>query len=109
MPKKHGRDDLPAFFRESPNDLEKVSRKKVVVLLDFVQMRGRGALPKFVVHFSQTVYWVNLGMGRGGGRDPCPNFLPHWRSKKVVQVVQIEGWGGRGNLNKIQKNGYFFS
>ena len=56
MPKKHGRDDLPAFFRESPNDLEKVSRKKVVVLLDFVQMRGRGALPKFVVHFSQTVY-----------------------------------------------------
>ena len=28
--------------------------------------------------------------------------------KKVVQVVQIRG-GGRGNLDKIQKNSYFFS
>ena len=27
--------------------------------------------------------------------------------KKVVQVVQIGGRGG-GNLNKIQKNSYFF-
>ena len=42
--------------------------KKVAVLLDFVQMRGGGrALPKFFVNFSQTVYWVNLGMGRRGG------------------------------------------
>ena len=33
-----------------------------------------------------------------------------WLSKKVVQVVQIGGRGGcRGNLNKIQKNSYFFS
>ena len=30
--------------------------KKVAVLLDFVQMRGGRALPKFFVHFSQTVY-----------------------------------------------------
>ena len=30
--------------------------KKVAVLLDFVQLRGGRALPKFFVHFSQTVY-----------------------------------------------------
>ena len=47
-----------------------------------------------------------FGDGEGGG-DPCPNFLAHLRSKKVVQVVQIRG-GGRGNLDKIQKNSYFF-
>ena len=42
--------------------LMKASRKKIAVLLDFVQMReGGGPLPKFFVHFSQT---VNLGMGR---------------------------------------------
>ena len=28
--------------------------------------------------------------------------------KKVVKVVQIGGRGGRGNLDKIQKNSYFF-
>ena len=29
--------------------------------------------------------------------------------KKVVQVVQIWEWGGGCNLDKIQKNGSFFS
>ena len=58
--------------------------KKVAVLLDFVQMRG-GALPNFFVHFSQIVYIESIwGWG-------CPNFLAHWCSKKVVQVVQIRG------------------
>ena len=53
--------------------------KKVAVLLDFFQMRG-GGLPKLFVHFSQTVYWVNLGMGIGRGRgDPSPNLLAYWR------------------------------
>ena len=46
--------------------------KKVAVLLDFVHMRGGRSLPKFFVHFSQTVFWVNLRMGRRGGR-PLPN------------------------------------
>ena len=42
-----------------------------------------------------------------------------WRSKKVIQVVQIVGKGGpgwrggggdwRGNLDKIQKNSNLFS
>ena len=57
--------------------------KKIAVLLDFVQMRGGRALPKFFVHFSQTVYILGqFGDGEGGG-DPCPNFLAHWRSRKV--------------------------
>ena len=71
---------------------------------------GGGALPKFFVHFFHKLYILGqFGDGEGGG-DPCPNFLAHWRSKKVVQVVQIRGrGGGRGNLNKMRKNSYFFS
>ena len=45
-----------------------VSRKKVAVLLDYVQMRG-GALPKFFIG--------SIWGGEGGG-DPCPIFLAHW-------------------------------
>ena len=37
---------------------------------------------------------------------PKSMFLP---LKEVVQVVQIGGVEGRGNLDKIQKNRYFFS
>ena len=37
-------------------------------------MRGERALPKFFVHFSQTVNWVNLGIGMGRGR-PLPKFF----------------------------------
>ena len=48
-----------------------------------------------------------FGDGEGGG-DPWPNFLADWRSKKVVRVVQIRGTGGGENLDKIQKNSYFF-
>ena len=40
--------------------------KKVAVLLDFVQMRGGGSLPKNFAHFTNCLYWVNLGMGREG-------------------------------------------
>ena len=46
--------------------------KKIAVLLDFVQMRGGTALPKFFVHFSQTVF---IG------------------EKNLVQIVQIRGRG----------------
>ena len=42
--------------RAQCSDLGTVSRKKMAVLLDFVQMRGGRALPKFFVRFSQTVY-----------------------------------------------------
>ena len=48
-----------------------------------------------------------FGDGEEGGGDPCPNFL-HIGVQKVLQVVQIGGRGGQGNLDKVQKNSYFF-
>ena len=73
-------------------------------------MRGGRSLPKFFVHFSQTVFWVNLRMGRRGW-SPLPKFFGTLalKKKKVEQVVQIggeEGGMGLGNLDK--KNSYFF-
>ena len=74
--------------------LGKVSQKKVAVLLDFVPMRGeRGPCPNFLSTFQKLYILSQFGDGEGGG-DPGPNFLAHWRSKKVVQVVQIRGRGG---------------
>ena len=43
-----------------------------------------------------------------GGVDPCPNFLAHKRSEKVVQVDRLGGSWGRGNLDKIQKKKLLF-
>ena len=55
-----------------------VSRKKVAVLLDFVQMRGGGPAQIFCPLFTNCIYWVNLGMGRegegGGGETPAQIF-----------------------------------
>ena len=48
---------LLLFFRQ--DDLGKVSRKKVAVLLDFVQMRG-GGLPKFLSVFHK-LYIGSIG------------------------------------------------
>ena len=42
-------------------DSGKVSRKKVAVLLDFVQMR-QGGLPKFFITFSQVHFWSIKGV-----------------------------------------------
>ena len=48
-------------------------------------------------------------MGREG-ETPAQIFWHIGINKKVVKVVQIRGkGGGRGNLDKIQKNSYFFS
>ena len=59
--------------------LRKVSRKKVAVLLDFVQMRGVGEGPAqiFCPLFTNCIYWVNLGMGR-----PLPKFFGTLALKK---------------------------
>ena len=53
--------------------------------------------------YTNYIYWVNFGMGREG-ETPAQIF---WH-KKVVQVVQIRGRGSEVNLDKIQKNSYFF-
>ena len=66
--------------------------KKVAVPLDFVQLRGGRALPKFFVHFSQTVYWVNFGMG-SEGETPAQIFW-HIGVQKSGTSCPNEGEGG---------------
>ena len=55
--------------------------KKIAVLLDFVQLRGGRALPKFFVHFSQTVYIGSI-WGWGGRGRPLPKFFGTLAFKK---------------------------
>ena len=71
---------------------------------------GEGrARPKFFVHFSQTVYWVNFGMGWGGGETPAQISWNIGVKKKWYKLSKLGGGGGGGdNLDKIQKNSYFF-
>ena len=45
---------------------------------------------------------------RGGRGRPLPKFFGILAFEKVVQVVQIMEGGGQGNLDKIQKNSFFF-
>ena len=78
-------------------DLGKVSRKIVAVLVDFVQMRGVG-LPKFVVTFSQTVYWVNLGMLREG-ETPAQIFWHIGVKKSGTSFFKLVGGGEGGGSN----------
>ena len=58
-------------------------------------LKEGGGLPKFFVHFSQTVYIGSI-WGWGGRGRPLPKYFGTLALKKVVQVVQIRG-GGRGN------------
>ena len=82
--------------------------KKVAVLLDFVQMRGGRALPKFFVQFSR-IYWVNLGMGREG-ETPAQIFWHIGVKKKWYKLSKLGGGGGGGgNWEKKKKKSYFFS
>ena len=56
-----------AFITTFFDDLGKVSRKRIAVLLDFVQMMEReGPAQIFFPLFTNCIYWVNLGMGREG-------------------------------------------
>ena len=54
---------------------------------------GGGPCPNVLSTFHK-LYILGQFVDGEGGRDHCPNFLAHWRSKKVVQVVQIRGMGG---------------
>ena len=77
--------------------LGKASRKKWLFFFYFVEMRGWGGEgpAQIFCHI-----FTNCILGQSGDReeggDPCPIFLAHWRSKKVIQVVQIRGIGGGG-------------
>ena len=88
--------------------LGKASRKKVGALLDFVQIRGGRALPKFFVHFSQTVHWVNLGMGRRGGDTPAQFFWYIGIKKKWYKLSKLEGGGSRYFGQNPKKQLLFF-
>ena len=69
----------------------------------FLGLRG-----PLVVPFHKLYIGSIWGWGGGGGR-PLPKFFGTLAFKKVVHVAQIGGWGGgRGNLDKVQKNSYFF-
>ena len=74
--------------------LGKVSRKKVSVLLDFVQMRGGGYGPAqiFCPLFTNCIYWVNLGMGREG--ETPAQFFCHIGVKKKRYKLSKLGRGG---------------
>ena len=81
--------------------------KKVAVLLDFVHIRegGEGPAQIFCPLFTNCIYWVNLGMGREG-ETPAQIF---WHIGIKKSGTSCPNWrGGQGNLDKIQKNSYFF-
>ena len=80
---------LPASGQLPYFHLGKVSWKKVALLLDFVQMRGGRVLPKFFVHFSQTVYIGSI-WGWGGRGRPLPKFFGTlaFRGGNVPQLLK---------------------
>ena len=81
-------------------------KKKVAALLDFVQMReGGGPCPNFL---STNCILGQFGDGEGGGG--CPIFWHIGVQKKWYKLSKLGGGGegGQGNLDKIQKNSYFF-
>ena len=55
--------------------------------------------------FTNCIYWVNLGMGREG-ETPAQIFWHIGVQKKRYKLSKLGG--GRGNLDKIQKNSYFW-
>ena len=69
-------------------------------------MRG-GAAQIFCPLDINCIYWVNLGMGREG-ETPAQIFWHIGVQKKWYKLSKLGGGGGRGNLDKIQKNSYFF-
>ena len=87
-----------------------VSRKKSSCSFGFCPNEGgEGPAQIFGPLFTNCIYWVNSGMGREG-ETPAQNFWHIGIKQKVVQVVQIRGRvGGRGDLDKIQKNSLFVS
>ena len=90
-------------------DVREGFTKKVAVLLDLVQLRGgEGPAQICCPLFTNCIYWVNLGMGREGG-TPTHFFWHIGVQKKWYKLSKLGGeGGGRGNLDKIQKNSYFF-
>ena len=69
-------------------------------------MRGEGGpCPNFCPLFTHCIYWVNLRMGTEG-ETPAQIFWYIGAQKKWYKLSTLGG--GWGNLDKIQKNSYFF-
>ena len=69
---------------------------------------GGGPSPNFLSPFHK-LYILGQCRDEEGEGDPCPNFLAHWCSKKVVQVVQIRGRGGVEVIRQNSKEQLLFS
>ena len=73
-------------------------------------MRG-GGLPKFFSTFHKLYIGSIWGWGGGGEETPAQIFWHIGVHKKWYKLSKLgegaEGWV-RGNLDKIQKNSYFF-
>ena len=69
---------------------------------------GEGPAQTFCPLFTNCIYWVNLGKGREG-ETPAQIFWHISVKKKWYKLPKLGGLGGgRGNLDKIQMNSYFF-
>ena len=72
---------------------------------------GKGPAQIFCPLFTNCIYWVNLGMGREG-ETPVQIFWHIGVQKKWYKLSKLGGGGrggkGQGNLDKIQKNSFFF-
>ena len=85
--------------------------KKSCCSFGFCPNEGGEGPAQIFVHFSQTVYIGSI-WGWGGRGRPLPKLFGMLAFKKSGTSCQIwgrGGAGGRGNLDKIQKNSYFFS
>ena len=65
---------------------------------------GEGPAQIFCPLFTNCIYWVNVGMGREG-ETPAQIC---WHIGVPKKWYKLSKWGNWGNLDKIQKNSYFF-
>ena len=86
---KYGKYAVKAKYAEYADWLREGFPEKVAVLLDFCQMRGGWALPKFLSTF--VYFWSIKGV-----------YFP-------LNANDLNLGGGRAYLDKIQKNSYIFS
>ena len=80
------------------NRLGKASRKKVAVLLDFVQKRGEGPAQFFLSTFHKLYVLGQFVDGEGVG-DPCLIFWHTGIQNKWYKLSKLGG-GGRSNMDK---------
>ena len=85
----------------------KVSRKKVAVLLDFVQITST---PHPLIWTTCTTFFERQCAKKFGQGSPPPSPSPNWPN--IYSLWKVDKKFGQGppppQLDKIQKNSYFF-